>query len=82
MVRAGLKKKIGKCRYKTSKGNVYDTYESAKFNTIKLNKDRHLFLEPYYCEVCEKFHIGKANKVYSFPRYQHYSIIRLLFQSN
>lgn len=50
----GIKRRKGMCRYKTSKGNIYPDWMSAKNAAIGMSKAENANIQAYYCEFCGK----------------------------
>lgn len=85
----GVKRRKGLCKYKTSKGNVYPDYISAKKAAIGISGKFNLKqygmragIQTYFCEFCGKWHLGRRRdkrrrfQFYAVP----YSIIQYLDQ--
>lgn len=81
----GVKYRKGLCKYKTSKGNVYPDWTTAKKTAHALNKKFNPAgkgIQAYYCEFCSKYHVGRyRDKLRKFRYYIHpkqYSVIQYL----
>lgn len=62
------KRKEGRCRYKTSEGNVYDTQEVADQMASYRTQLEGRAIIAYICDVCHKYHTGGIQKMLSMNR--------------
>lgn len=47
------------CRHKTMRHNVYELKSQAQKVARDVMQQCGVYVEPYYCQVCGKYHVGK-----------------------